>query len=97
MQKSPELIIEAFESRQENEVTLRQRKLRRRTFEVIYPFLFGIGLVVLASLVLPDRKLLIWPFAVLAVGYLEGERRRRWVLEDRVEALEKKILTAALK
>ncbi|MBS0633441.1 MAG: hypothetical protein JSS11_16145 [Verrucomicrobia bacterium] len=97
MQKSPELIIEEFESRQEIEVALRRRKLRHRIFEATQPYVLGIAFVILSFYLLPDRKLVLLPFAALAVGYLEGERRRRWALEDRLEALEKKAMTDALK
>lgn len=87
MQKSPALIIEVFEARQEREARAHKRqlgKLGRRGLEIGH-----LGAII-ACIVWSDHKPATIFLVTLGFSYFLAHLNKRWALEDRLEALEKK-------
>lgn len=91
MKNSPEAIIAEFEFRRCEEKDARKRKIIRRAFDVSQIVIAVVVIIVVAIIVTPDESIpqfLFTPFVVF--GYLWRELRKRWSIEDRLEALEQK-------
>lgn len=82
MQKTPELIIEAFENRQDREAASHRRKLRRRAFAMGLMIFLGMAVVILGK----QMPLIMSP-ALTALFVLGYKRQQQWTLEDRQAAL----------
>ncbi len=91
MQKTPEAIIADFELRQSLVKIARRRKTYRRIADVARVVVGLVALFVFFDLFVPTMRephvVLVGVF-VLMFSWIETQKR--WVLEDRIEELERK-------